>query len=497
MSRWGLFGAIFAISNVCGPLLGGLFTTNISWRWCFYLNLPMGSTAAFILFFTVKGSPTKNTDSFRQKLEKMDNFGTLVFIPGLMCILLALQWGGNTYDWGNARIIVLFILGGFLLMLFIIIQFKAGENATLPIRIIKQRSIAAAVWFSFFNSGSLYILIYYLPLWFQASQGLDAINSGFRTIPLVLALALGNIFAGIFTKAIGYYVPMVIASSVIAAIGAGLLTTLRLDSGPREWMSWPVIFGWGIGLGMQQANLAVQACLQDDDISTGLAFILFAQSLGGTIFVTIGQAIFSHELVKNLSALNLTSLPASLILHAGATELRKVVPSLHVEDILAAYNIAITKTFLAAIVTSAASLFACLTMEWKNLKKIKRNSELEVTSPSASHGSGDEEPPHLLRSSGGTKVAQTGLPRGLGLGNTLNTPPPSSNLLDLQQQLETIREEREKSSSVETSPNVNGEKSSGDKAKGIDSVTSMVSEKGLNVVDDDDDDDDDEIRAVG
>ncbi|ESZ96100.1 putative aflatoxin efflux pump AFLT [Sclerotinia borealis F-4128] len=440
----GLFGGIIAVANVCGPLLGGVFTTKVNWRWCFYINLPVGGMVAFILFFIVKGSPSKNTDTFRQKLQKMDRFGTLVFIPGIISILLALQWGGNTYNWGNARIIVLFILGGILLTLFVIIQFKAGENATVPIRIIKQRSIASGVWFSFFNPGSMYILIYYLPIWFQAIQGLDAISSGLHTIPLVLALVLSNLLAGIFTKTTGYYVPMVIASSVVATIGAGFFTTLRIDSGPAQWIGWQVLIGWGLGLGMQQANLAVQACLPDGDTSTGLALMFFAQGLGGTIFVTVGQIIFSHQLVKNLSALNLPSLPASLILHTGATELRKLVPAQYLQEVLVAYNAAITTTFLVAIITSAVTIFAGLTMEWKNIKKVKRNPQ--ITSPSASHGGSgsDEECPDLARYTEEVEGVQ---------GGVTDTNAGSSNMLDLQQQLETIREEREKSSSADTSPN--------------------------------------------
>ncbi|QSZ35457.1 hypothetical protein DSL72_008327 [Monilinia vaccinii-corymbosi] len=387
----GLFGGIFAISNVCGPLIGGVFTTKVNWRWCFYINLPVGGAVAFILFFIVKGSPSKNTDTLGQKLQKMDPLGTLVFIPGIICILLALQWGGNTYNWGNARIIVALILGGILLVLFTIIQFAAGENATVPIRVVKQRSVASAAWLSFFSSGSNFLLIYYLPIWFQASQGLNAIDSGLHMIPLVLALVLGSLFAGIFTKSTGYYVPMVIASSIILTAGAGLLTTLREDSGPPEWMSWQVIFGWGLGLGIQQSHLAVQVCLPDADISTGIALMFFAQGLGGTVFVTVGQMVFSYELVAGISALNLHALPSALVLHTGATEIRNIVPPFYIEAVLMVYNDALTKTFRVAILTSALTILPGLTMEWRNTRKGKRKAaDAEVASQSRSGLDGDD-----------------------------------------------------------------------------------------------------------
>ncbi|KAB8300472.1 hypothetical protein EYC80_000642 [Monilinia laxa] len=449
----GLFGGIFAISNVCGPLIGGVFTTKVNWRWCFYINLPVGGAVALILFFIVKGSPSKNKDTLHQKVQKMDPLGTIVFIPGIICILLALQWGGHTYSWRNARIIVLFILGGILLIMFVIIQFKSGESATVPIRVIKQRSIASAVWLSFFSSGSMFVLIYYLPIWFQASRGLNAINSGLHTLPLVLALVLGSLFAGIFTKATGYYVPMVIASPIILTIGAGLLTTLRKDSGPREWMSWQVIFGWGLGLGIQQPNLTVQACLPDDDISTGIALMFFAQGLGGTIFVTVGQIIFSYELVKGISALNIHSLPASLILHTGATEIRNIVPQFYIEKVLIVYNDVLTKTFRVAIFTSALTILASLTLEWKNINKANRNPQ--ATNLSTSHtGSGtNEESSGVVRTAEGLDTAQGGLGQLTDHKNADSEPAQAKLTILQQQQLETIREEREKSSSAETSPN--------------------------------------------
>lgn len=408
----------------------------------------------------------------------MDPIGTLVFIPGIISVLLALQWGGNKYNWGNARIILLLILGGILLIIFVIIQFKSGENATVPIRIIKQQSIASAVWFSFFDPGSMYILIYYLPIWFQAVQGLDAIDSGLHTLPLVLAMVLANIFAAMFTRVTSYYVPMIIASSIIAPVGAGLLTTLRVDSESREWMGWQAIIGWGLGLGMQQATLAVQVCLPDDDISTGLALLYFAQSLGGTIFVTIGQIIFSHELVKNVSALDLPFIPSSLILHTGATELRNLVPTQYIQEFLVAYNAAITKVFITAIVTSALTILAGFTMEWKNIKKAKSDREATRTSARI-HGLGsDEERSHLGRYAGDPMCEHLGSVDHNGNAIIdVNSNPASA---DLQQQLETIREEREKSSSAETSPIVTKT------SDATETETAVVSEKH-----------DDEIKIVG
>ncbi|KAF7917717.1 uncharacterized protein EAE98_010133 [Botrytis deweyae] len=442
-----LLWCMFAIATVCGPLIGGVFTEKATWRWCFYINLPVGGAAVFILLFVVEGKSRENTDTFLQKLRRMDPIGTLVFFAGIVCILLALQFGGNLYSLGDTRSILLFILGGILLITFVTIQFTSGDDATVPIRIIKQRSVASVAWFSFLNSCSFYLVVYYIPIWFQAVQGLDAFGSGLHTLPLVLALVFATLFAAIFQRSIGYYVPMIVVSSIIAPVGAGLLTTLQVNSGPKEWMSWPVVFGSGLGLGIQQISLAVQASLPDDDISIGLALIPFFQTLGDTIFVTIGQAIFSHELVKNLSALNLPSLPTSLILHTGATELRTLIPAQYLPEVLLAYNAAIMKVFLLAIITSALTVFTGLTLEWKNVNQVKKNFEVTRRSIYQYHGEGDC--PFPLYDASSSEHVQ------LGLVDTQSKPIMETKLgSDLQKQLETIREEREKSSSAETNPHV-------------------------------------------
>ncbi|CAL3962816.1 unnamed protein product [Diplocarpon coronariae] len=376
----GIFGAVFGIASLAGPLLGGVFTTKLTWRWCFWINLPIGGLAVLIILFTVPAASSKNTDSLRQRIVKLDPWGTSVFLPGIICLLLALQGGGSTNSWGNARIIALFILAGILLGLFVLIQVRSGENATIPVRIVKQRSILAGMYFSTISPGAMFVMIYFLPIWFQAIKGDDAVTSGIHTLPLVLSLVVASIIAGALTAKTGYYTGQLIASSLIMSIGAGLLTTLRVDTPAPRWIAYQFLFGLGLGLGMQQSGMAAQTCLQKNDVMTGVSLMLFMQGLGGSIFVSVGQTVLNQSLVANLSKIADIALPPTVIVKTGATELRNLVPARYLDLVLVAYNAALAEVFKVGLGCACASIIAGLAMEWKSVKAVKEQAMRDAVS---------------------------------------------------------------------------------------------------------------------
>jgi hypothetical protein len=186
-------------------VIGGVLIDAFSWRACFGINLPLG---LFCLAFTAYSfhNPVPITEiAFWEKIKRTNPLGTLLVVPALTCFLMALQWGGSTYGWGDWRIILMFILFGVLFSAFGYVQYRQGEGATLPIRIIKQRSVLAGLWFSACCDGTLAVTEYYISIYFQGVRGYTATKSGLLGVPMIGGLFIAGMAAAMGTTRIGYY----------------------------------------------------------------------------------------------------------------------------------------------------------------------------------------------------------------------------------------------------------------------------------------------------
>jgi hypothetical protein len=324
------------------------------------------------MFLHIPRQSDTTGQSLLERIKKLDLLGASILVPAVVCLLLALQWGGATYPWRSAHIIGLFVGFAGLITIFIYTQYRLGDAATLPFRILSQRTVAAASVYALTFGAGFFVLVFYLPLYFQSVKGSSATHSGIQSLPLMLSAVISSILTGLLITIIGYYTPILIIGTVIFSIGAGLLTTFTIYTPFSHWFGYQVLAGLGLGVGFQTPILSVQTVLPLADVPIGTAIIIFFQALGGALFISIAQNVFQNGLIRGVHTFAPSVDPTS-ILRAGATEIRNVLARLDMSDqlegVLRAYMVGLIDTFRVSVACTVVCVLAACFFELRSVKE--------------------------------------------------------------------------------------------------------------------------------
>ncbi|MET9557731.1 MDR family MFS transporter [Streptomyces sp. NPDC006645] len=340
----GLFGAVFGATSVLGPLLGGLFTQHLSWRWVFYINLPIGVVALAVIA-AVLHIPVRSTK------HTIDYLGTFLIASVATCLVLVASLGGTTWPWGSGQIIGLAVLAVILLVLFIRVERRAAEPV-LPLGLFRIRTFALVCVISFIVGFAMFGAMTYLPTFLQIVQGVSPTLSGVHMLPMVFGLLITSTVSGQIVSRTGRWKVFPIAGTGIIAVGLLLLHQLKVNSGTWEMSAYFFVFGAGLGLVMQVLVLVAQNSVRYEDLGVATSGATFFRSIGASFGVAIFGTIFTNLLRNKLTdSLAGQRLPPGVTPGGLASDPRSVgnLPPSMRSGVLNAYSTSITDVFLFAV----------------------------------------------------------------------------------------------------------------------------------------------------
>ncbi len=349
----GIFGAVFGVSTIIGPLLGGFFVDNLSWRWIFYVNLPIGAVAFAVIgaVFRVRPAP---------KHHKVDYLGAGLLAGGLSAIVLFTSLGGSTWAWDSSQIIALIVIGVVALAGFVFVESRVAEPI-LPLSLFRNRTFAVTSAVGFIVGLALFGAVTYLPLYLQIVKGVSPTRSGLQLTPLMLGLLVTSVLSGQLISRWGRYRIFPIVGTAVVTVGMALLS--RLGIATSLWMAAldMVVLGLGLGMVMQVLVLAVQNAVDYKYLGVATSGSTMFRSIGGSIGVSLFGAIFTNRLHTELAQrLPVNAHLPSTTSPAAIRTLPPSVRDVYVHALTAALS---PVFFVAAIISSVAFILALLLPE--------------------------------------------------------------------------------------------------------------------------------------
>ncbi|KAL6904564.1 major facilitator superfamily domain-containing protein [Trichoderma evansii] len=369
---FGVFGMIWALASSIGPILGGVFTSKVSWRWCFYINLPLSGVGMIILIFVLKlHNPRTN---LKEGLAAIDWFGNLLIIGGTLMLLFGLEFGGVQFAWDSATVICLIVFGIVTIALFGFYEARFAKYPVMPTRLFRDRTSIASYGVSLMHAITFISGSYWLPLYYQAVLGATSLLSGVYLLPYALALSIVSAATGIFIKKTGNYkIPIMFGLSFMT-LGFGLFIDLGANANWAKIIIFQIIAGIGAGPIFQSPLIALQTNVEPRDIGAATSSFQFIRQLGTSVSVVIGGVIFDNEMNKQQTYLQQELGPelASKLSGSEAASSVFLVRSLqgHQRDVAkTAYWNAMQKMFIAYTCFIFVGLLISFFIKQKTLSK--------------------------------------------------------------------------------------------------------------------------------
>ena len=297
----GLFGALFVVSSVAGPLLGGVLTDSLGWRWVFLVNLPLGA-AAFAVAAVALRPRDQAPEGEREPVPRLDYAGAALVAALATCVVLLTTWGGTRFAWGSPTVVALGTGAAALLLAFLLVERSAPEPL-VPLRLFRERTFSVSTAVTFLGGFSLFGGVFFVPLFLQSVLGASATASGLLLLPLMAGIALVSLSAGPLIVRLGGLRWFGAAAMGSSALGLWLFSTLGPDAGRALPGAYMVLVGVGFGLWMYAYSLAVQNTAPPRDMGAAISTLTFARQIGGAIGASVFGAIFASRLASELASL--------------------------------------------------------------------------------------------------------------------------------------------------------------------------------------------------